>query len=272
MSPQTEMSPQSAVPGAVPEMTVLPLRFSADVPAMIDFLCTLGMTPTVTAGEDGFGELVAGAGRVMVHAAAGAATGARSGDTDLCLAVEETDVAAHALQTAGYEVDVWDETYGRQGVVTGPAGEQVALNEEQIDLYGYRGHDASSPDPRLTVTAVLSSDGFHRDATWAAPLGFSADGPDDEWFLALRGPGRAGVLGLHKPGPLDRRTRSTGTEFGDVLQVRLGFETTGDLAELSLRLTTAGHPAEVVESGALRSVHVTDPDGQHLEIHQRPLR
>ena len=158
-----------------------------------------------------------------------------------------------------------------RGVVAGPAGESVALNEEQVDLYGYHGHDASSPDPRLTVTAVLSSDDFDRDATWAAPLGFHADGPGDEWFLALRGPGRVGALGLHRPGPLDRRTRPTGTEFGDALQVRLAFETTEDPAVLALRLTTAGHPAEVVESGGTRSVHVTDPDGQHLEIRQRPL-
>ena len=53
------------------------------------------------------------------------------------------------------------------------------------------------------------------------------------------------------------------------MQVRLGFETSQDLAELASRLRAAGHRAEVVD-GAVRSVHVTDPDGQHLEIHPRP--
>ncbi|MGO1480268.1 MAG: hypothetical protein ACTHWF_03995 [Brachybacterium sp.] len=263
--------PQESV--ALPAMTVYPLRYTADAPAMIDFLRTLGMAPAVTSGADAFGDLVAGAGRVMVHAARGAHTGARAGDTDLCLAVEDADRSAAALREAGFEVDVWDESYGRQGVVAGPAGESVALNEEQVDLYGYRAHDASSADPGLSVTAVLASEDFERDAEWAAPLGFIVDAEDeegDEWFRALRGPGRAGVLGLHRPAAQERRTRSTGTEFGDALQVRLGFETAEELESLAARLTEAGFPARVIEEGGVRSVHATDPDGEHLEIHPRP--
>ena len=261
-----------------PSFTVLPLRFTEDAPAMISFLRTLGMAPAVTAGADAFGRLVAGAGHVMVHAVSGAATGARGGDTDLCLAVEETDQAADALRADGCSVDVWDETYGRQGLLTGPAGETVALNEHQDDLYGYRGHDPSGADPRLSVTAVLSSEDFARDTAWAARLGFRAGGTDgaeaadDRWFRALRGPGAAGTIGLHRPAEGDRRSRSTGTEFGHAMQVGLGFETTEDLAELAARLRAAGHPAALVEDGAVRSVHVTDPDGRHLEIHPRPGR
>lgn len=259
----------TALPAALPVMTIFPLRFTADAPALISFLRVLGMARAVTAGEDSFATLLGGAGRVMVHAANGSATGARSGNTDLCLAVTSTDHSADVLRAAGLEVDVWDESYGRQGIVVGPAGECVALNEEQEDLYGYRGHDASMADPRLTVTAVLSSDDFERDTAWAARVGLVADGPGDDWFRSLRGPGRAGVLGLHRPTPGDRRTRSTGTEFGDALQVRLGFETTEDLGALADRLVAAGYPAELVDEAGVRSVHLTDPDGEHLEIHPR---
>lgn len=267
------MKSLSRKPAALPAVTVYPLRFTADAPAMIAFLRTLGMAPAVTSGAEAFGDLVAGAGRVMVHAAHGAHTGAQVGATDLCLAVADADRSAAALREAGFEVDVWDESYGRQGVVAGPAGEGVALNEEQADLYGYRDHDPSSADPRLSVTAVLASEDFDRDAAWAARLGFVAEvegDQDDEWFRGLRGPGAAGVLGLHRPVAQGRRTRFTGTEFGDALQVRLGFETTEDLEELSLRLTGAGYPARMVEEGGVRSVHATDPDGEPLEIHRRP--
>ncbi len=271
--PTTPAAPDPAA-AEDPAFTVMPLRYTEDAPAMIGFLRALGMAPVVTAGAETFGHLAAGAGRVMVHAVAGADTGARGGDTDLCLAVAETDAAVDALRADGCAVDVWDESYGRQGLLTSPSGETVALNEQQSDLYGYEGHDPSGADPRLSVTAVLSSEDFDRDAAWAVRLGFRAEQEraGDPWFLALRGPGAAGTIGLHRPAEGDRRARPTGTEFGDAMQVRLGFETAEDLTELAARLRTAGHPAAVVEEGGVRSVHVTDPDGQHLEIHPRPAR
>lgn len=255
-----------------PGFTVFPLRFSRDPRALIGFLRTLGMAPVITAGDDGFGDLVAGAGRVMVHGVQGAVSGAAPGDTDLCLAVPDADQAVQELIAAGIEVTVWDESYGRQGRLEGPAGEGISLNEHQSDLYGYRGHDPSAGDPRLSVTAVVPSDDFDRDADWFARLGFRAQDPGDAWSRELPGPGRAGTVGLHRPGAEDRRTRPSGVEFGDCLQVRLGFSTTEDLEELADRLRTAGHTAEVVDADGVRSVHVTDPDGAHLEIHPRSQR
>lgn len=264
------MTRHAGTPAPVPPLTVYPLRFTANAPGMIDFLRTLGMAPAVTSAAESFGELVAGAGRVMIHAVEGASSGARSGDTDLCFSVESTDEAAAALRAAGIGVDVWDETYGRQGIFQGPTGESVSLNERQRDLYGYRGHDARGADPRLSVTAVLSSADFEGDAAWAAGLGFFAREPGEEGFRALRGPEGTGTLGLHRPADGDRRARSTGSEFGDPLQVRLGFETDEDLEALAARLSGKGHAAVVVEGAGVRSVHVTDPDGQHVEIHPRP--
>ncbi|MFC0674104.1 hypothetical protein [Brachybacterium hainanense] len=249
---------------------VYPLRFTAHPAAMITFLRTLGLAPQLTAGDGTFGELHAGAGRVMVHSASGSEGGARSGDTDLCLAVPDTMAAAAELREAGLAVRTWDETYGKQGVVAGPAGESIGLNEDQEDTYGYEGHDPSGADPRLEVVAVLSSDDFARDAAWFARFGFLPAGEGDEHWQALRGPGRAGTIGLHAPIAGDaggRRTRGTGSEFGSSLQVRLGFETSEDLEALARRLADAGYAAHLVEGAPARSVHVTDPDGTVIEVH-----
>lgn len=262
----TEQSPRS-VPD--PGFTVFPLRFTRDPQALIAFLRTLGMAPAITAGDDGFGDLVAGAGRVMVHAVQGAESGAAHGDTDLCLAVPDADQAALDLAGAEIEATVWDESYGRQGRIDGPAGEGVSLNEHQSDLYGYQGHDPSGTDPRLSVTAVLMSDDFDRDAAWCARLGFVPGATDDPERRELRGPGRTGAIGLHRPAAAARRTRPTGQEFGDCLQVRIGFTTTEPLDALAERLVAAGHPARLVEHDGARRVQVTDPDGLETEIHPR---
>lgn len=262
----TEQTPRS-VPD--PGFTVFPLRFTRDPRALIAFLRTLGMAPTITAGDDGFGDLVAGAGRVMVHGVRGAVSGAAHGDTDLCLAVPDADRAARDLAEAGIEATVWDESYGRQGRIDGPAGEGVSLNEHQSDLYGYQGHDPSGADPRLSVTAVLMSDDFARDAAWGARLGFVAEETGDAGWRELRGPGRTGAIGLHRPVADAPRTRPTGVEFGDCLQVRIGFSTTEPLDALAERLDAAGHPARLVEAGGVPSVRVTDPDGIETEIHPR---
>ncbi|MCW1806199.1 hypothetical protein [Brachybacterium squillarum] len=175
-----------------PMFTVFPLRFTDDVPTMIAFLRTLGLERFVTAGDDAFGDLAAGAGRVMVHSVAGAVSGARPGDTDLCLAVPDADAAAAHLEEAGVEVSVWDESFGRQGRIDGPAGEGISLNEDQQDLYGYQGHDASGADARLAVVAVLASEDPERDAAHLGHLGLAPVGPAAPGWQELRGPaGRA---------------------------------------------------------------------------------
>lgn len=247
-------------------LTVFPLRFTARPAAMIGFLRTLGLAPVLTAGEDAFGDLRAGAGRVMVHAASGSDTGAASGDTDLCLVVPDASAAAQQLRTEGFEVAVWDEAYGKQGVITGPGGEAIGLNEDQRDTYGHRAHDPSGADPRLVVVAVLDSDDLARDAAFFSRLGFAPAGPEVDGRLELEGPPGAGAIGLHAPRPDARRTRPAQDEFGASLQVGLAFRTAEPLEELAARLCAAGHEATVRGQGAAQAVHVTDPDGIAVEI------
>jgi hypothetical protein len=276
-------SSASASPVGPPDLAVFPLRFTTDPRAMIAFLTELGMARRVTAGDDGFGELRAGAGAVMVHAASTSASGARPGTTDLCLMSPSADLAAGSLEQAGIAVTVWDESYGRQGMITGPDGEGISLNEDQEDLYGYEGHEAS-PDPRLRVCAVVSSDDFKRDAGWFGRLGFLPGGADGRpleediaaaecaGWLELHGHGGAGIIGLHAPMSDRPRTRLASPEAPDLpptLQVRLGFETSEELGALAVRLRGAGYDARLDE-GAVRAVHVLDPDGIDVEIHPLP--
>ena len=255
-----------------PTFQVYPLRFSADPAAMIDFLRTIGLVPAVTSEGETFGELVAGGGgHVMVHGVADAATRAEAGQTHLCFAVDSTDDAAESLRSSGAEVQVWDETYGRQGSVRGPHGEGISLNEIQRDLYGYRGHDASGADPRIAVTAVrASAAGAEReeDQRFFSAFGFDPAGPGDRWWQALTVAG-GGVIGLHDPSGTVPATAPGDEVFGDVALVRLGLETEEDLADLAERLGVAGHPARVVEGDGVTAVHVEDPDGCPLEIHSR---
>lgn len=245
---------------------VFPLRFSSDPPAMIKFLRTLGMADVVTTDGDGFAELRAGAGRVMVHGAEGSDSNASPGTTDLCLQVPSVDDAAAGLERLGLEVRVWDESYGRQAAVVGPMGESIAINEEQTDLHGYRGHDGDS-DLRLVVTAVRPSTDFAADTHFFGQLGFVPDAGGDQWWQGLRGPG--GVIGLHMPGD-EAASRDAGSPFGRSATMRLGFETTEKLGELAARLVAAGHDARLVEEHGIGSVRLSDPDGCHLEIHSSP--
>lgn len=270
--PGTPAAPVDPAPFAV-----FPLRFTARPGAMIDFLCTLGMAPLITTERNGFGDLVAGGGgRVMIHDAPSSAIGAPAGETQLSTAVRSADAAAEQLRESGLEVVVWDESYGRQGNITGPHGEAVGLNEDQTDPYGYVEHDGAGADPRLTVVAVRPSAAGperERDVAFFATLGFRTAVPRDESWTRLASDG-GGTIGLHAPeeGWHASRPGDVGGADLRVSLVRLGFETTEDLEALAARLVAAGYAAEVVEQPGVRSVHVTDPDGQRLEIHPAPAR
>ena len=246
----------------------MPLRYSADPAAMIRFLTDLGMARVVTAGADNFATLVAGGGgRVMVHSAQGADATVTAGETVLCFATEDADEAAAHLDGKGVAVDVWDESYGRQAMAAMPSGGAVWINEEMADLYGYEGH-AAAPDPDLVVAAILPTEDFDADRAFFQQFGLTSDPGADEWWEGMRSEG--GIVGLHRPeegwAPL---TTSDDPRYR-FPRIHLGFETSAPLGEVRDRLVAAGHPAEVVSAPEATKVHVTDPDGQVMEIHPVP--
>lgn len=248
-------------------LNVMPLRYSHDPQSMIRFLTVLGLVPEVS--TDSFAILRAGAGRVMLHGVAGAEAQASARDTVLCLATDVADRAADELRNRGLDVEVWDESYGRQAMVTSPAGGAVWINEEMTDLYGYEGHAESAPDSRLVVTAVLPTGDFDAHLAFFETLGFRAGADGDEHWQALRSEG--GVVGLHGlPEDWEPLLESDDPRHR-FPRIHLGFETSEPVEALAERLREAGYGASVVDDGVLPArVHVVDPDGEDLEIHPSP--
>lgn len=254
--------------------TVLPMRFSRRPQEMIGFLEALGLRKRLDTETGTYALFDGASGRVAVH---GIEEGSRrtSGDTTLNFAVDDVQAVVQALADGGMQTAVWDETYAKQGIVRTADGRVIGLNENtQDDLYGgYRLHEQSVA-ASLDVVAVWYSDDFTADARYFAAFGFEPFGSlDDPWWCDLRtGRRTGGVIGLHGTGggsDLDRA--ETPDEAPDELTppalVRLGFETAEPLDALAARLAAAGYQAAVVENEAGPQVHVTDPDGQHLEIH-----
>lgn len=261
----------------LPAMHVMPLRFSAQPARMIALLREIGLRDVVTTEGDTFAELAApGGGRVLVHAAAGSDTGAVPGETQLCFAVEDTDATASALEARGHQTRVWDETYGRQGALIGPAGESLGLNEVQKDLYGYLRGDApvagaeAEPAHGVRVVAIVPSatEERQRDLDFFTSIGFEEVPGGDENWQQVQAAGR-GAIGLHAPIPGLERKREVHPPHGDVAQVHLGLETDEDLEALAARLREAGWEA-VCERDPLPAVTLNDPDGLALQIHPRP--
>lgn len=243
------------------QFTALILRYSANVPAMVAFLEELGLRRRIS--SEGFAELAAGAGRVMVH---GASTEYPAGETYLSLFTPSLETAA----PAGVEITIWDESYGRHGLLTGPFGEQIWINEDMADTYGYEVGTDEVPAPELVASAIRETPDFAGDREFFSRLGFVPAPGGNEWFEALQGPGTAGVIGLHAPSERSRLVREDSSDpRGRMPYARLGFQTAEELEALSSRLTAVGYPARVVEADGLRKVHVVDPDGIEIEIHPR---
>lgn len=246
---------------------VMPLRFSSEPSLMIRFLMDVGLAPSRTTVGDGFGELRAEAGWVMVRKAQSDAT---PGETLLCLKVDRADEVLTLAETAGLDAAVWDESYGRQAAVRGPHGERMWINEEQGDVYGYEEHSLTEIDTRLTVSAIRSSPDFEADRKFFAVFGFSPTPGGSEWWEALRGPGLAGLIGLHKPSEGSSVAKLSEVDpLHRVPLVELGFQTSEPLDELRDRLLTAGYDARIVADPNATKVHVIDPDGAEIEIHPR---
>lgn len=242
----------------MPGFTVQVLRFSADVGAMRRFLEELGLVVTTTSRSGGWVVLRGRAGAVALHDASSSESGSPAGHTDLTLTTGRAAAAADQLRGEGLPTKLWDESYGQQAAVTDPFGSDIWIDEEQVDLYGYRAHDADTPSAVL-VTAVRYSPDFTADTSFFGRLGFHVDGPADEYWTALSASAESGVIGLHHPGDPVAATAP----------IELSFATSEPAQQLADRLAAAGHDARVVHDEMLGDVvHVTDPDGQALQVHQ----
>ena len=188
------------------DVEIRPLRFTDRVAEMRGFLEKLGLKTRIESERGGWADLVAGAGMVALHDAAGSATGGRPGETRLSFEADELGALAERLERAGFaEPAIWDEAYGRVLSVD-VAGERIWVDERATDLYGYRSHDPASPGS-LAVTPVLV---VPDEAPWRA-------------FLDAVG-GTAPGLVSYERGSFDVRLAFRTDEPLDALRQRLGGE------------------------------------------------
>ena len=247
-----------------PTFSVYPLRFTPDPGAWRPFLEALGLVPRFASGI-GFMMFESGSGWVGIHPDELSATHAEPGETQLALLSLEGDGedAAEAIKDLGLKAQLWDEEFGQQAGVIGPQGEGIWVNAKLKDTVG-----AGDADPGMAVVAVRYSADFEADRAFFAKLGFAEQEGGSEWWTALTAPG-GGTVGLHKPSrDVDATARpSEHNPIGAVALASLGFATTHPLEEIVSRLTQAGYEATLLDDDAAHKVHVTDPDGQTIEIH-----
>jgi hypothetical protein len=241
------MTRQSRSTPRTDDCVVRPLRFTDDVAAMRDFLGLLGLAPRVESRRGGWVDLVAGAGMVALHDAAGSATGGRPGQTNLSFEGADLDALAARLSDAGWDdATIWDEAYGRVLSVTDPAGERLWVDGYNDDDYGYAVHRPER-DGRWSVMPVRSTSVVQEYVRFLGCFGLD---PYADRSAPVVG-GHVGMVRLD-PGPAT---------------VRLGLATTEPLAEVAERLRVAGHADAAVTDSVLT---VTDPDGQVVVVHPRP--
>ncbi|MGV9450280.1 VOC family protein [Streptomyces sp. NPDC003635] len=110
-------------------LTVLPIRYVADVAASRRFYEGLGLTYRTDTGVAVWAQLDGGAGGVGVHDAA-VSKGRPPGTVELGFSTDERleDVSAR-LTADGYEHTLVDEDFGRSIRVTDPDGVVVQIQE-----------------------------------------------------------------------------------------------------------------------------------------------
>ncbi|MEU7434713.1 VOC family protein [Streptomyces sioyaensis] len=112
-------------------LTVLPIRYVADVEASRDFYAGLGLAVRQEPGAAVWVRLTAAAGAVGVHAAA-VSQGRPSGTTELGFTTDEPlEEVAQRLERNGYPYELVEENFGRSIRVTDPDG--VVVQIQRID-------------------------------------------------------------------------------------------------------------------------------------------
>ncbi|WP_328430724.1 VOC family protein [Streptomyces sp. NBC_00443] len=112
-------------------LTVLPIRYVADVEASRDFYAGLGLVVRQEPGAAVWVRLTAAAGAVGVHAAA-VSQGRPPGVTELGFATEEPLAqVAQRLERNGYPYELVEENFGSSIRVTDPDG--VVVQIQHID-------------------------------------------------------------------------------------------------------------------------------------------
>lgn len=248
---------------------VSPYVFSSNPAKLIEFYQIIGLQPVITSGDaqqPHYAFMKASSGFLAVHGTP--ANFGHTGEAHLVFAVENYDGLKLELANRGIVVEEWDEAWGKQAGVLDPDGAGIWINTISHDLYGYQAHDAKANTHQIEVIMLKHSHDFAKDREFFANFGFTSLPGADEWWEQLRRDETSGSIGLHHPESDDQpyRDEPNNPLGGRVPIVSISLQTSEDLEQLAQRLTTAGYPAKVVTDAAATKVHVTDPEGNHLEI------
>ena len=114
-------------------MKVMPIRYSADVPAAVRFYRALGLAAGSSSRPGRWVELPAAAGMLAVHEG----DGPEVGSCELAFEADEPlDAVRSRLQAAGLDPEqVVDEAFGHSLRVRDPDGVWVQINSYDRDLY-----------------------------------------------------------------------------------------------------------------------------------------
>ncbi|MDO5721894.1 MAG: hypothetical protein Q4P06_05050 [Actinomycetaceae bacterium] len=248
------------------ETTVCPYHFTHAPAAMAKFLQVVGLVPVRTSGLE-YTLLRGYAGYVAVHGTDQAAIGSGN-ETHLCLATPSVDEYIKHHEDTDLELIRWDESWGVCAAAIDPNGSGVWINEVDHDLYGYQDVEENN-EPTAEVVMVRYSKDFDADREFFALLGFQpAPGACPEWEQ-LSASEQSGWIGLHYPdqGQPSYRQEPRFHAVGKVPLVHLSFQTREELQQVAQRLTENGYPAQIVTDAVATKIHVTDPDGNRVEIH-----
>jgi hypothetical protein len=241
------------------DLSVALFRYTDDVPAMIEFLTALGLRLRTTSdrtddrGRTTYAALAGRSSRYVLHATT---DGTKVGRTNLVVGTDDLDGTVAAFRASGQTAASWDEAFGRAGSVETSRGSLwIDDTSPSSDFYGYHTYN-ETPEP-VDVLPVLFSDTLASDRELLSTLGFALHGEREgaELWDAPAG----GRLLLH-PAHDDRADQRDWT-------VAPGSHSDVDPDVLVDRLSGIGCTDARVAEGA---VQVTDPDGQHVEVHPMP--
>lgn len=237
---------------ATADVTLRPVRFTADVRAGQQFAQLMGLAIRVESGRGGWVDLVAGGGgMIALHDARTSASRQPSGRTTLSAECDDADALAARLTDAGYDASVYDEAYGRVLVVTDPNGAQVAVDERTTDLHGYREHDTAA-DPRWRVRVMVRS---------ADPDGYRA-------FVRALGVGA--LVDVVEGDPQVAPSLGPDDAVHRAAVVELVLVSGEPLTDVEARLRAAGHDDAI--EGDDDALQVIDPDGVRLVVRAGQLQ
>lgn len=219
----------------IADLTVRPIRFTADIPRWQTILETLG--GVLISEHPGWLVYQMGSGRVALHAShpdqpAGMTTLPLETSTPVPEAVEQT-------AAAGVPIEISQEDHGLAGRVTASDGTSFTLDAATP---GAR----SAQEPRLSVLSIWYTPAPEPARALVSGLGAQAHLLADDGVWSTFTCKGGGLMAVHQ---------------ADSVGAELAFEWDGDAEEVQATLEAAGIESVLIDETYARTVQITDPDG-----------